>query len=205
MPTQIIPLETHNSIEIAAEMLKSGDVIAVPTDTVYGIACLSNNSQAISSLYDIKIRDSLKAIPVLISDLEQLSQISGTLSPNAEKLALAFWPGSLTLVVPKGKAISPALTSYDTIGVRIPDHDWLRTLIRKAGPLAATSANISGQPSPTIASEVLNQLKERIPAIFDGGTCKLGVSSTVVDCSTDDVKILRQGGIAEYLIYKALE
>lgn len=178
--------------------------MAVPTDTVYGIACSVNNSAAIKSLYQIKIREIIKAIPVLIADLNQLDQITSNLNINAKKLAQTFWPGALTLIVAKNKSLPENLTIYPTVGVRIPDHDWLRAIIREAGPLAATSANISGEASPYSADQVKEQLSGRIELIIDGGDCKGGISSTVVDCSGEEINILREGSITPHQIRTAI-
>jgi len=169
--------------------------VAVPTDTVYGIACSVNNSAAIQSLYKIKIRESIKAIPVLIADLNQLDQVAKSLNDYAIKLAQSFWPGALTLIVAKNLLLPANLTIHPTVGVRIPDHDWLREIIRKTGPLAATSANISGEASPSTANQVLEQLNGRIELVIDGGECKGGIASTVVDCSGEEFNILRNGSI----------
>ena len=195
MKTCIISQGNDSAAQETLNVIRSGGVVAVPTDTVYGIACSVNNSAAIQSLYKIKIRESIKAIPVLIADLNQLDQVANSLNDYAIKLAQSFWPGALTLIVAKNVLLPANLTIHPTVGVRIPDHDWLREIIRKTGPLAATSANISGEASPSTANQVLEQLNGRIELVIDGGECKGGIASTVVDCSGEEFNILRNGSI----------
>lgn len=176
----------------------------MPTDTVYGIACSINDPAAIQTLFEIKIREFIKAIPVLIADLDQIDQVANNFNDRALKLAKFFWPGALTIIVEKNKDLPENLTVHPTVGIRMPDHDWLRAIMREAGPLAATSANISGGASPSSASQVLAQLEGRIELVIDGGECKGGISSTVVDCTTNEIVILRNGGIPTEAIYSAL-
>ena len=195
MKTRVISQGNDSAAQETLNVIRSGGVVAVPTDTVYGIACSVNNSAAIQSLYKIKIRESIKAIPVLIADLNQLDQVAKSLNDYAIKLAQSFWPGALTLIVAKNLLLPANLTIHPTVGVRIPDHDWLREIIRKTGPLAATSANISGEASPSTANQVLEQLNGRIELVIDGGECKGGIASTVVDCSGEEFNILRNGSI----------
>lgn len=176
----------------------------MPTDTVYGIACSVENSNAIQSLYQIKIRENIKAIPVLLADMNQIDLVAKSLNENTRKLAQTFWPGALTLIVLKNDLLPHNLTIHPTVGMRIPDHDWLRAIMRETGPLAATSANISGEASPSTSSQVFDQLNGKIELIIDGGECKGGISSTVVDCSGEEIKILREGGITTGQIQFAL-
>ena len=204
MKTRIIDQNNNIAFQEALNVIRAGGVVAVPTDTVYGIACSVNDFEAIQSLYEIKIRESLKAIPVLIADLYQIEQVANNLKDNAQKLAKSFWPGALTIIVEKNRALPANLTIHPTVGMRMPDHDWLRSLMRETGPLAATSANISGEASPSTAIQVLAQLDGRVELIIDGGECKGGISSTVVDCSTDEIIILRKGGISSEDIHSAL-
>jgi L-threonylcarbamoyladenylate synthase len=193
------------AISETLKIIRSGGVVALPTDTVYGIACSVNNSAAIQSLFKIKIRESMKAIPVLLADLNQIGQVAASLNENAKKLAQAFWPGALTLVVKKNDLLPDNLTIYPTVGVRIPDHEWLRSIIRNVGPLAVTSANMSGKSSPSTADQVIDQLNGRIELIIDGGECKGGISSTVVNCSGVRIDILREGEITPDQIRLAID
>jgi L-threonylcarbamoyladenylate synthase len=195
MKTKVIPQANPQSCQAALEIINSGGVVALPTDTVYGIACALNKPEAIHQLYEIKQRDALKAIPVLVGEIQQLRFITDNFNPQAQKLADHFWPGALTIIVEKKENLPQELTIYPTVGIRMPAHAWLLELIRQSGPLAATSANLSGKTSPATASEVLAQLENRIELIIDGGACKGGIPSTVVDCSQPELKILREGGI----------
>ncbi len=184
-----------DATKTVAEIIEKGGVTAFPTDTVYGIGCAVNNAAAIQQLYKIKERDALKAIPVLIGSLDQMDAIASDFNSQARILAETFWPGALTIVIKKNQNLPQDLSSYPTVGIRMPAHDWLLDLIQKCGPLAATSANISGGPNPTTAQAVLEQLEGRIELIIDGGECPGGIPSTVVDCSQEQPKILREGGI----------
>ena len=140
----------------------------------------------------------------MIADLDQIVQVANNLNDYALKLAKSFWPGALTIIVEKNELLPENLTMHMTVGIRIPDYEWLRDLMRKIGPLAATSANISGKDSPSTARQVLAQLDGRIELIIDGGECKGGISSTVVDCSTDEILILREGEITPEAIHAVL-
>lgn len=186
-------------------MIQDGGVVAIPTDTVYGIACSVHNSRAIDQMYEIKDRELTKAIPVLISSLAQLNLIVTDFNDEAKLLATDYWPGALTMLMEKRKSLPDNLSIYPTVGVRMPDHDWLRKIMNETGPLAATSANISGAANPTTAQEVLDQLEGRIDLIIDGGKCEGGIPSTVVDISSGSMQILREGGIAKSEIMNLLK
>ena len=201
---QLIPVNVSNSLQQAMQAMRQGQVIAIPTDTVYGIACMIYLPSAIEQIYTIKGRESTKAIPILIGDISQLTQVAQELNSQAKLLADKFWPGALTLVVARRSELPIKLSPYPTVGVRMPKHDWLRQLILTAGPLAVTSANLSGQPDATTAEEVLIQLYGNIKLVIDGGRCIAGIPSTVVDCSTTEVKILREGAIKAQLILDSL-
>ena len=205
METNVIELSNPQSAEIAQEVLQTGGVIAIPTDTVYGIACLVNKRDSIKRLYAIKERELVKAIPILIGALEQISSIAANFPSAAYALSQHFWPGALTLVTNKHPDLPCELSSYPTVGVRMPDHDWLRSLMQSCGPLAVTSANISGQPSLPNSQKVLEELGGRVDLLIDGGTCTGGIPSTVIDCTFSPVKVLREGGIPEPAIRKILE
>ena len=205
METSVIEQSNPQSAKFAQEVLQAGGVIAIPTDTVYGIACLVNKRESIQRLYTIKQRELIKAIPVLIGTLDQTSNITSNFPTTAYALSQHFWPGALTLVMNKHPDLPFELTSYPTVGIRMPDHDWLRLLMQSCGPLAATSANISGQPSLPTAHEVLDELSGRVDLLIDGGICAGGIPSTVIDCTLSPVKVLREGGIPEPAIRSVLE
>jgi L-threonylcarbamoyladenylate synthase len=204
MNTRTINQSDPGAAEAALQVIRSGGVVAVPTDTVYGIACAVDNPAAIKQLYRIKERDALKAIPVLVGALDQLEGLADDFNPAARSLAERYWPGALTIIVNKNPALPVELTTYPTVGLRMPHHDWLLVLMRSCGPLAATSANLSGAASPVTADEVLAQLDGRVELVIDGERCEGGIPSTVVDCSQTPVKVLREGGIASADIIKAI-
>ncbi len=204
METQILPTGDPQAIRRAVEVLHSGGLVAFPTDTVYGLAALLHDSSAIDRLYEAKDRETNKAIAVLVGEIAQLPGVTLDLTECASRLAERFWPGALTLVVPRHPSLPGNLSPLPTVGVRMPDHSFTRDLLRRSGPLATTSANLSGQPSPTTAEEVLAQLGGRIEMVLDGGVCPGGVPSTVVDCTTPEPKILRLGAISQEEIFNTL-
>jgi L-threonylcarbamoyladenylate synthase len=197
MKTTIIPCDRVNAIHLAKEVLDKGRIVAFPTDTLYGIAARCNDSAAIKHLYKVKKRDLSKAIAILIADMRQLSLITPELSGDARRLADRFWPGALTLVVAKRSSLPTNLSPTDTIGVRMPNHQFALALLAQTGPLATTSANISGGKDPLTAEEVISQLNGRIDLILDGGRTPGIMGSTVVDCTSQKINILRQGSISE--------
>jgi L-threonylcarbamoyladenylate synthase len=196
MKTLIIQAASSNTLSLALETLRSGGLVAFPTDTVYGVGALAYDGKAIESIYVAKDRPIEKAIPILIADMEDMEKVGMDIPQTAYKLAARFWPGPLTCVIPKQPTLPEAVSATSTVGVRVPDHEVARALLRAAGPMAVTSANISGAQSPSTAEEVYAQLNGRIPLIIDGGTTPGGVPSTVVDCSTSELKILREGPIS---------
>lgn len=202
MKTETLPAA---EIQHALELLQNGSIIAFPTDTVYGLGALAFNNAAIESIYTAKNRPIEKAIPILIADMDDLDQIAVDIPDMARILAARFWPGPLTCVVPKKQTLPAAVSATATIAVRIPNHPDARALLRAAGPMAVTSANISGQPGPSTAQEVYDQLQGRIPLILDGGKTPGGIPSTLVDCTADEPHILREGPISLNEILIALK
>lgn len=193
MKTQILPA---TQIQAALEILQTGGIVAFPTDTVYGVGALAFDNAAIESIYTAKDRPIEKAIPILIGDLSDLEKVAEDIPDMALRFAARFWPGPLTCIVPKKQTLPPAVSATSTVAVRIPDHPDARALLRAAGPMAVTSANLSGQPSPSTALDVYQQLNGRIPLILDGGKTPGGVPSTLVDCTGDEPVILREGPIS---------
>ena len=192
---QTVNISSPGATEQAIEKLSSGGVIAFPTDTVYGIGCLVNNHKAISRLYAIKKRSEEKAIPVLIGKLSQLEDVAEIINQKSRLLSEVFWPGALTIIFIKSGLLPESISRYKTIGIRMPDHKWLRNLMSRVGPLAVTSANLSGEESAKTAEDVSNQLGGKIDLIIDGGSCTGGIPSTVVDCTKDKIRFLRDGAI----------
>ena len=210
MQTRIIPTTQPGAFEYAQKLLNEGKIVAFPTDTVYGLAAMVHNPAAIRDLYTAKGRGMEKAIPVLIGLKTDLSRITASISPDAQRLAEAFWPGALTLVLPRHPDLPDILSPYTTVGVRMPDHPDALKLLNMVGPLAVTSANRSGAAGSggaelaTSAAEVYAQLFNRIPLILDGGSTPGSAASTVVDCSGSDWSILRKGPISESELRAAL-
>jgi len=196
MKTIVVPADSPDAIQQALEILHTSGLVAFPTDTVYGVGSLAFDGKAVESIYAAKDRPVEKAIPVLIGDEGDLEKVGMDIPGIAYKLAYRFWPGPLTILVPKKPTLPESVSATETVGVRIPDHEVARALLRAAGPMAVTSANISGQPSPSTAEEVFAQLDGRIPLIIDGGRTSGGVPSTLVDCTGEKIKILREGPIS---------
>lgn len=196
MKTVIISAASSKAILQALEILNRGGLVAFPTDTVYGVGSLVFDGTAVESIYAAKDRPVEKAIPVLIADAADMEKVGTDIPAIAHQLAARFWPGPLTCIIPKQPTLPEAVSATSTVGVRIPDHEVARALLRAAGPMAVTSANISGQPSPSTAEEVFTQLGGRIDLIIDGGRTPGGVPSTVVDCTESGLKILREGPIS---------
>jgi len=172
------------ALNLAAKTIKNDGVIIFPTETVYGLGGLVTSEVAIKRMYEIKKRPAGKPFQILISDLSQLDELTDKVSEKAQELISKHWPGPLTLIF-KNKGGS------STVGVRMPDHSLLRELIKLTGPLASSSANLSGESDPTSADEV----KIEADLLLDGGKCRLGQPSTVIDASVDPPQILRQGSI----------
>jgi len=195
MNTEVIKSDHPIVLQHAVDVLQNGGLVAFPTDTVYGLAALPAKTEYIESLYTVKGRESTRAIAILLSSSKQLNEVS--ISPNkvAKILAERFWPGPLTLIVPRHPSLPEILSPNPTIGVRVPDHELALQLLSMAGPLGVTSANISGQENTTTANEVLEQLDGRIHLLIDGGTSPGSVPSTVVDCTNSDPVVLRSGPI----------
>jgi L-threonylcarbamoyladenylate synthase len=193
MATPIIPEQQWRD---CLPLFAGGGIVAIPTDTVYGIAALPDNAAAIDRIYEAKGRPAEKALPILVSSAEAAARLAH-FSPLAWRLCLAFWPGALTLVVQADADFrSLALSADGTIGLRMPASDLaLQILAGAGGVLAVTSANLSGLPAARSPAEALDQLQGRIDAIVDGGVCAGGVASTVVRALGDAPEILREGAI----------
>jgi L-threonylcarbamoyladenylate synthase len=183
----------------AAAALRAGGLVAMPTDTVYGVGVALDAPDGLPRLFAAKGRPLDRAIVLLLADADQAAEV-GVMTPAARALADRFWPGGLTLVLsqtPDARLPSVLTAGARTIGVRLPDHSCPRELARQLGSLAVTSANLSGQPDARDAFEVLAQLGDRIDLVLDGGPARGGVPSTVVDCSSPEPRVLRAGAIEE--------
>ena len=188
-----------DQLSLAAQFLLERKLVAFPTDTVYGLGTLAFDGPTALKLYVAKERPPEKAIPILIADIADLDQVATDVPPIAYRLMERFWPGALTLVVPKLASVPMEVSASETVAVRIPDYDLSRALLRLTGPLAVTSANRSTGPNPRTAQEVLAQLAGRIDAILDGGVTPGGVPSTVLDCTQAEPRILREGSLADQI------
>ncbi len=181
----------------AIEVLGRGELVAFPTDTVYGLGVDAFNDQAVRKLFLAKGRNQEKAIPVLVANLEQFVDIVDRTTLPAMRLVERFWPGPLTIVLGQASDLAEAISAYGTVGVRIPDHPIAQELIRASGPLAVTSANRSGDPEACTADEIETNMGAQVDLIVDGGRTPGGQPSTVVDCTQDPPTILRVGPITE--------
>ena len=195
MNTQLVSSQDPQAISLALRILRAGGLVAFPTDTVYGVGALAFGQAAIEAIYVAKDRPLEKAIPILIGDVEDLEKVAVDIPMAARRLAARFWPGPLTIILPKRADLPPAVSATATVGVRVPDHSVARALLRAAGPMAVTSANLSGRESPRSAGEVMAQLGGRIPLILDGGETPGGVPSTLADVTGAEPVILRAGPV----------
>ena len=195
LTTKVIETGAADALSAAGQVIRAGGLIAYPTDTVYGLAADFRNADAIENIYAAKDRDSRKPVAILVGSSDQLELVMQELTPGAARLAARFWPGALTLIVPRRSDLPENLSPYMTIGVRMPNHPWALQLLRELGPLATTSANLSGQPDAVAAQDVLQYLDGRVDLVLDGGRCPGGVPSTVVDCTSTEPRILREGAL----------
>lgn len=195
--TLLLSAAEPGSLERAAAALRQGQIVAFPTDTVYGVGVVASNAAGISRLYEVKGRALDKGIPVLLADLDDLPKIAASIPEAAQSLMARFWPGPLTLVVPRRPDLPANISPDANIAVRIPDHPVARALIRAAGgALATSSANLSGQPAATTAREAYDYLRGRVAIVLDDGPSPGGSASTVVDCTASVLRILRTGPIS---------
>lgn len=195
----ILPAADPTALAEAVQLLQAGEVVVVPTDTVYGVGAHGLRETAVSRLFDAKLRERDKAIPLLLSDALDVEIVGVAISPLARELMARYWPGGLTLVVRARPGLPPSLTAGGaTVAVRVPDHPIPRALARALGaPLAATSANLSGEPPATSAAEAATALAHQVALVLDGGPSPLGVASSVIDCTADPPRILRAGALAD--------
>ena len=207
MHTVLLDSTQKADLAQAAQLLRMGEPVAFPTDTVYGLGANAQDEAAVQKIYTAKGRPSDKPLILLIYDKAQLSQFTNHVSDTAQKLMHAFWPGPLTLIFPllEGTVSAAVTRGKTTIGVRMPNHTVALALLELANvPIAAPSANLSGNPSPTTASQVAADLDGRIAAIVTGSVCNIGEASTIVDVSGDVPVILRQGAISAMQLEEVL-
>lgn len=197
---------TPETIETLGKLLRDGGLVAIPTETVYGLGANGLDSEAMSRIYEAKGRPSDNPLILHVPDMAAAKPLVKSLTPTAQRLMERFWPGPLTITLPKADCVPDRATGgLPRVALRCPDHDLCRAVLTAAGvPVAAPSANISGRPSPTTADAVYDDIKGRIDAILDAGTCDIGVESTVVECGDDEVTILRPGGITEQMLLEVV-
>ena len=206
METKLVKVDTENPeksvLTEAAEILKNGGLVACPTETVYGLGANGLDEKACKRIYEAKGRPSDNPLILTIGDLDGLYKIVGKVTENAKKIIDAFWPGPITLVLPKADCVPETVTGgLDTVAVRYPSNKIARELIKIAGiPVAAPSANSSGKPSPTRASHVEFDLNGKIEMIIDGGAADWGLESTILDVSEDKPVLLRPGAVTQDMI-----
>ena len=200
MKTEILPIQ-NDTLEAAANragaLLRDGEVVGIPTETVYGLAANAFDEVAVSKIFKAKGRPQDNPLIVHISAFSELAPLVQAVPESAKKLAKAFWPGPLTMILPKSDKIPDAVCAgLSTVAIRCPAHPVARAVIAAAGvPLAAPSANLSGSPSPTNAKYVFDDMNGKIPLILDGGQSAVGVESTVITLALDTPRVLRPGGI----------
>ena len=204
MQTEIL-LPTRENIKRAGNLIRAGELVAFPTETVYGLGADGLNSAACKKIYAAKGRPSDNPLILHFANLSQVERAAKIL-PAAEKLFAAFCPGPLTIILPKSKFVPDDVTGgLSTVGVRFPDNDVARALIKAANcPIAAPSANLSGRPSPTNPQAVYEDMRGKIEIILDGGACQFGVESTIIDVTVDVPEILRPGAITKEMLEEIL-
>ncbi len=200
MNTELVKITVDDGDEMytkATELLKNNEVVGMPTETVYGLAGNAYSSVAVNKIFEAKGRPTDNPLIVHISEFEEIYDLVESVPDTAKKLSEAFWPGPLTMILPKSEKVPYCTTgNLDTVAVRCPSHLIARKLIKLSGlPLAAPSANLSGKPSPTKAQHVFEDLNGRIPYIIDGGDCEEGVESTVITLATETPRLLRPGNV----------
>lgn len=207
METKIYKSLQKHDIEEIGNLLSSGEVVAIPTETVYGLGANGLDEKALAKIYEAKGRPSDNPLILHVSCAEEVIPLVKTVSETAKRLMEAFWPGPLTITMPKSEIVPMKATGgLDTVAIRCPKHDLCREIIKAAGvPIAAPSANISGRPSPTKLADVINDMAGKIAAIVDGGDSQVGIESTVVEVGENKVTILRPGAITEELLLTVVD
>ena len=196
-----------DDLSYAADVIMRGGLVAVPTDTVYGLAGNGLDHDAVAKIYEVKNRPMVKPIILLISDISVAQAFCETIPESARRLAEAFWPGALSIVLQKRDTVPDIVTAGGpTVGVRCPNHPKTLELLRLIGvPLAAPSANITDMPSPKTAEDVLSYFDGKIDCVIDGGQCSVGVESTIVELTAQPYVIRRHGAVREEEIQKCLK
>lgn len=197
MKTEYLYAGYPGAIERAADLLKAGQLVVFPTDTLYGVGGLAFNNAAVTALYQVKGRSLEKGIPILLADGDHVQLVAKDIPGIAQSMMDNVWPGALTLIVPRREGLPEGISPNANIAVRIPEHPVARAIIRAAGGAVATSsANLSGAAPARDAQEALQALEGRVAAVVDDGPAPRGVASTIVDCTVQPPRILRQGALS---------
>lgn len=198
MNTLLLHPEDAGAIAQAGELLKAGQVVGIPTETVYGLGANALDGSAVRQIFAAKGRPADNPLIVHIADFDQIYGLVSEVPEAAHRLADAYWPGPMTIILPKADCIPQEVSAgLSTVGIRLPSHPVARAVIRAAGvPIAAPSANTSGRPSTTTAAHVMEDMTGKIAAVVDGGPCQVGVESTVISLAGDRPRLLRPGGIS---------
>ena len=205
MKTQLLKV-SEESIALGGRLIREGELVGFPTETVYGLGANALDADAVTRIFEAKGRPQDNPLITHVSCVEEIPALVRAIPDAARKLMDAFWPGPMTLILPKADCIPRAVSAgLDTVGIRLPSDVNARALIAAAGrPIAAPSANRSGRPSPTTAQHVLEDMDGRIPLILDGGPCQVGVESSVIDATGEVPVILRPGGITPEMVERVL-
>lgn len=192
-----ITTEYERALTEAKRLINDGEVVGIPTETVYGLAANALNEDAVKKIFVAKGRPSDNPLIVHIAKFEDLAPLVAEIPPKVKVMAEHFWPAALTMIMKKSESVSNVVSgNLDTVAVRMPKSDYARAIIEACGcPLAAPSANLSGSPSPTNAKYVFDDMDGRIPLIIDGGSCEIGVESTVISFAEEPPRLLRPGGV----------
>lgn len=198
MKTELLPMQAE-TIAYAITLLKQGEAVAFPTDTVYGVGVFPYHLQGIDRLYALKEREREKGIPLLLSDSTQLSQVAHAFDELRWRTLFGrFWPGALTVILPRHPDLPQQLSPNANIAVRVPAYPLTQhLLLASGGALAVSSANISGQPPATTAAEAFASLQGRVALVLDGGSAEIGLASTIIDLTTSPPRLLREGSITQ--------
>jgi len=192
------------SVQKAADLILRGEVVAIPTETVYGLAADAGNALAIKKTFQLKGRPTDNPLIVHISSSDEIAKFSDLFTPDIQRLTDKFWPGPLTIILPKKNNVMDIITAgLDSVALRMPNHKSTLALLKKSGPVTAPSANRSGRPSPTRPQHVMDDLGEDFPVV-DGGECEIGIESTVLDLTTETPTILRPGKISSEVLSDCL-
>ena len=200
-------LDIQKQVEMGISILRQGGLVVFPTDTVYGLGAGINMPQAVERVYRVKERPSNMALPLLLADISQISEVAESVLPIAWLLAKEFLPGALTMVLPKSRLVPDTITAGGkTVAIRIPAHPVPVALVRGLGtPIVGTSANLSGKPSALTADEAYSQFGDKVDLVIDGGKCPGGRESTIIDVTGEVPKILREGAIPEKKLRQVCE